>query len=91
MENRYAPPSNFEPSEFGAIVKVIGENEMVTTYIQTSKDKDHPDWQKLGIIFDAVYQDLAEHAILITTCVSLYIQKKENRDHLTEIPNLKKV
>jgi hypothetical protein len=89
MENRYAPPSNFESSSFGTMCKVVGENGTITTYVQISEDKDHPDWQKLGSIFDAVYQDSIELTNLVNMCISLYVQKK--RDNLTDIPLPKKV
>jgi hypothetical protein len=76
MEHRYAPPSKFEESKQGTMCKVIGDNNKHETYIQLSPDEKCPEWQKIGFLFESVFEDNQEFHELIDKYVKLYTDKK---------------
>lgn len=57
MENlRYNPPSRLDQAPYGFVVKVMGEHEDYSQWIQLGKDPEHPEWYTMGQFLERVFK-----------------------------------
>lgn len=59
MQTMYFPPQRVTHAPHGAMCKVIGENETVTYYIQTSEDPENAHWERVGVLLEKLF--MKEH------------------------------
>lgn len=51
----YFPPQRVTQAPYGAMCKVIGENETVTYYVQISEDPENAHWERLGVLLEKLF------------------------------------
>lgn len=55
-EIRFMPPSRFDSADHGSIVHVKGEDEEITLWVQTSQDREHPEWKPASEILIKIFK-----------------------------------
>ena len=74
----FCMPSKFAKEEPGTIVKVMGEGEAYSLYIQASPTKDSPEWIEWGIFLGIALDDRLSDAPFISHCLTEFHKKRKS-------------
>lgn len=77
-ELHYNPPTHFNKDVHGQIWKMEAENKEIIFYIQTSKDSESPNWQRLGTVMEKAFTDLFPNDLFIKQCLKMYEYQSEH-------------
>jgi len=72
---KYLVPNRYDAAPFGTICKVIGDGSEAF-YIQTSNDKEHSDWVRLGSVLEETFKDYTLKPEFVNECLMLYTESK---------------
>ena len=75
MENikvMYCMPSKFTKEEPGTIIKVMGDGEFFSLYIQASSSKESPEWIDWGTFLSIALEDKINDPEFISGCLTEY-------------------
>jgi len=86
---KYSIPNRYDLAPCGSLCKVVGDNAE-EIYIQTSKDQDHANWQKIGTILEKVFKNHMLNPIFINECLEMYLAPVDAdlRSSFTKLSNI---
>jgi hypothetical protein len=83
---RYTPPSRFDQAPFGKVVYVAQDDDKTTdVYIQLNTDETNANWQKIGVFFEVIFNDLIKDQDFIQECLKLFSSDSKNFTTLADI------
>ena len=75
---RYCPPTKLDIAPFGTIYHVIVDGDLPAhRYIQTSQDETIPQWERMGVFLEKVYEESLDDDQFINECLRLFIDNKK--------------
>ena len=69
---KYSVPSKFCFENYGTLWKQMHDGDAYTLFIQTSKNHEEPDWQKMSDFLVKVFESKFEHSGFIEHCLKEY-------------------
>lgn len=71
----YCLPSKFTREEPGTIIKVMGEGDSFSLYVQASPSQESPEWIEWGIFLGIALEDETKDPKFISSCLTKYLLK----------------
>jgi len=75
MKSRYGgAPTEYEKAAYGAVLKVIKDNNEGDYYIQTSQNEEEPRWMSIGSFLEKAFEKSFDDTTFIMNILELFKQ-----------------
>ena len=69
---RYTIPTRYDLAPYGQVCKVMGDDESVMLYVQTTHDQETANWIPMSIFLEKVFKSFLDDPAFINQCLEIY-------------------
>lgn len=74
---RYCPPTKLDVAPFGTIYHVMVDSDIPQhLYIQVSEDETAPQWERMGVFLEKVFEEFLNDDTFVDECLRLFKHNK---------------